>query len=72
MKQEKFLDIPRSPHFSVSKWWESSQKEKKDVDKLQGKSIAGIFYAIIGRKVDNIIYDLSNKKQQLQNELNKI
>ncbi|WBW96862.1 hypothetical protein [Oceanirhabdus sp. W0125-5] len=24
MKQEKFLDIPRSPHFSVSKWRESS------------------------------------------------
>ncbi|WBW94922.1 hypothetical protein [Oceanirhabdus sp. W0125-5] len=27
MKQEKFLDIPRSPHFSVSKWRESSPAE---------------------------------------------
>jgi hypothetical protein len=24
VKQEKFLDTPRSPHFSVSKWRESS------------------------------------------------
>ncbi|WBW94946.1 hypothetical protein [Oceanirhabdus sp. W0125-5] len=30
MKQEKFLDIPRSPHFSVSKWRESSQESVRN------------------------------------------